>query len=171
MRHVMLRRMGAAAMVALVTFGGGYLWARSVYQPAIVEIVTTACSVPPETARFGVPLEAILAAAQGLSFGIGPVDVPHGGGAVRFRFDPEADAAARDVRLVRDTLYLPTGFGPDRRAPRRITVQCRDGAIGAVRYQSAGRDNATFGVVRASDTAMIPEGGDPADDPAPTKTD
>ena len=87
-----------------VAFGGGYAWARMVSQPEIVEIGSIACGVPPLTASFGVPLQAVLAAVGDLPFGVGPVDVPEGGGRVYLLFHPTADGKRRDVRLVDATL-------------------------------------------------------------------
>ncbi len=137
-----------------VAFGGGYAWARMVSQPEIVEIGSIACGVPPLTASFGVPLQAVLAAVGDLPFGVGPVDVPEGGGRVYLLFDPTADGKRRDVRLVDATLHLPTLFGQDEVAPKQITINCRDGLLGSVRYQGTDRETATFSVVRGPDTAL-----------------
>ena len=85
-------------MLALgVAVGGGYGWARTVHMPRIVEIGSTACGLPIAGARFGVPLQAMLEAAGGLSFAIGPVEVPDGGGPITLRFEPSVDGAAHQV--------------------------------------------------------------------------
>jgi hypothetical protein len=104
--------------------------------------------VPTSTARFGVPLQTIIHTADGLSFGVGPVEVPGGGGPISLRFVPSVSGEAPAVRLIDDTLYLPTGFGPAHLPPRRITLYCRESVIGSVRYQGDGRESATFDVVR-----------------------
>ncbi len=144
---------GCLALAVAVAFGSGYAWARIASQPEIVEIGSIACGVPPLTASFGVPLQAVRAAVGDLPFGVGPVEVPEGGGRVYLLFDPSADGKRRDVRLVDATLHLPTLFGQDEVAPSRITMNCRDGALGSVRYQGTGRESATFSVVRATDAA------------------
>jgi hypothetical protein len=138
-------------MLALgVAVGGGYGWARTVHMPQIVEIGSTACGLPIAGARFDVPLQAMLEAAGGLSFAIGPVEVPDGGGPITLRFEPSVDGAAHQARLSGDILYLPTGFGRANSPPRRITIHCRQGVVGSVRYHGAGREGATFDVSGAS---------------------
>jgi hypothetical protein len=164
-----IRLAGYLALGAAVAVGGGYGWARTVHVPPIVEVGSTACGVPTSSARFGVPLQTIVQAAGGLSFGLGPVDMPEGGGPIRLHFEPSIDDQARDVRLVDDTLYLPTAFGRERRSPTRITLHCREGVIGSVRYQGGRRESATFNVLRGS-AAMISgrSDGGRATDPPPT---
>jgi hypothetical protein len=142
------RLAGYLAVAVAIAAGGGYGWARTVHMPAIVEIGTTACGIPPSSPRFGVPLQTILEAAHGLPFGVGPVEVPEGGGPVSLRFEPSVDGQALNLRLRDDTLYLPTGFGQSHRPPRRITIHCREGVIGSVRYQGDGGEGATFNVTR-----------------------
>lgn len=161
----------ALALGAAGAVGGGYGWARTVHMPPIVEVGSTACGVPTTSARFGVPLETIVQAAGGLSFGIGPVEVPERGGPIRLSFEPSIDHEARDLRLVDDTLYLPTAFGRERRSPTRITLHCREGVIGTVRYQGGRRESATFNVLRAS-AAMVSgrSDGGRATDPPPIPT-
>ena len=146
---------GYLALVIGVAVGGGYGWARTVHMPPIVEIGSTACGVPTSSARFGVPLQTILQAAGGLSFGLGPVDLPAGNGPISLRFEGSIDGQAGEVRLIDDVLYLPIAFGPDQRRPRRITLHCRDNLIGSVRYQGDGRESATFRVVRAMAATTI----------------
>jgi hypothetical protein len=164
---------GYLALVIGVAVGGGYGWARTVHMPQIVEIGSTACGVPTSSARFGVPLQTILQATGGLSFGLGPVELPAGSGAISLRFDPSIDGQAGELRLIDGVLYLPIAFGPDRRRPRQITLHCRDSLIGSVRYQGDGRENATFSVVRAAAAASIRGSSDPsraADATRPTPT-
>ena len=147
---------GYAALALLLAGTSGYVWARSVHKPEIVEVTRTACGVPPATARFGVPLQTAMRSGGGnLPFGVGPVEVPQGGGVVRLTFDPAVDGKAREVRLVGDTLHLPTAFGRDGEWPARITISCRDGAINTVRYQGGGRGGTTFSVVRGEATAEL----------------
>ena len=144
-------RLAGYLMLALgVAIGGGYGWARTVHMPRLVEIGSTACGLPVAGARFGVPLQAMLEAAGGLPFAIGPVEAPEGGGPITLRFEPSVDGAAHRVRLVGDALYLPTVFGEAHSEPRRITIHCREGVVGSVRYQGAGRESLTFEVSRAS---------------------
>lgn len=171
MNAAKFRLAGYLALGAAAAVGAGYGWARSVHMPPIVEVGSTACGVPTSSARFGVPLQTIVQAAGGLSFGIGPVEVPEGGGPIRLRFESSIDDQARDVRLVDDTLYLPTAFGRERRPPIRITLHCREGVIGSVRYQGGRRESATFNVLRAS-AAMVSgrSDGGRAIDPPPTPT-
>ena len=150
-------RIGGYVAVALLVAGtGGYVWARSVHKPEITEVARTACGVPPATARFGVPLQtALREGGGGLPFGVGPVEVPQGGGLVSLVFDPAADGKGREVRLVGDTLRLPTAFGRNGEAPARITISCRDGTINTVRYQGGDRRGTTFNVVREEATAGL----------------
>jgi hypothetical protein len=68
---------------------------------------------------------ALGVAVGGLSFAMGPVEVPDGGGPITLRFEPSVDGEAHRVRLSGDTLYLPTGFGRGNSPPRRITIPCR----------------------------------------------
>jgi hypothetical protein len=144
-----LRLVGLLALAAAVAAGGGYAWARTLHMPQIVEIGSTACGVPETSPRFGVPLAAMMRVAGGLPFGVGPVEVPAGGGPVSLRFEPALDGGMDEVRLVGAMLHLPTSFGHDRRLPRRITLHCRDGAIGSVRYHGAGGASTVFQVVRS----------------------
>ena len=149
-----LKLVGCLTLAIAVAFGGGYAWARMVSQPELVEIGSIACGVPPLTPSFGVPLQAVLAAIGDLPFGVGPVEVPEGGGRVYLLFDPTADGKRRDVQLVDATLHLPTLFGQDEVTPKQITLNCREGVLGSVRYQGADRESATFSVVRGTDTRL-----------------
>lgn len=144
-----LRLVGLLALAAAVAAGGGYAWARTLHMPQIVEIGSTACGVPETSPRFGVPLAAMMRVAGGLPFGVGPVEVPEGDGPVSLRFEPALDGEVDEVRLAGAMLHLPISFGHDRRLPRRITLHCRDGAIGSVRYQGAGGASTVFQVVRS----------------------
>jgi hypothetical protein len=72
-------------------------------------------------------------------------------------FDPAADGKRREVRLIDDTLHLPTVFGQDEVPPTRITMNCRNGVLGSVRYQGADRESTTFGILRTTEAA--PTGG------------
>jgi len=137
------------ALAGALAAGGGYAWARTVHMPQIVEIGSTACGVPESSSRFGVPLAAVMRVGGGLPFGIGPVEVPEGGGPVRLRFEPTLRAEGDEVRLAGAILHLPTSFGPDGELPRRITLHCRDGAIGSVRYHGAGGASTVLQVVRS----------------------
>ena len=164
---------GYLTLVIGAAVGGGYVWARMVHMPPMVEIGSTACGVPTSSARFGVPLQTIFEAAGGLSFGVGPVEMPEGGEPVRLRFETSIDGQASEVRLIDDVLYLPIAFGPDQRPPRRITLHCREGVLGSVRYQGDGRESATFGVMRAAAVPPTLESSDPpgaADATRPTPT-
>jgi hypothetical protein len=167
MNTAKIRLAGHLTLVAAVGVGGGYGWARTVHMPQIVEIGSTACGVPTSGPRFGFPLETIVQAAGGLSFGIGPIEVPERGGPIRLRFEPAIDHEARDLRLVDDTLYLPTAFGRERRSPTRITLHCREGVIGSVRYQDGRRESATFNVLRASAAVISGRSGGGACDHRP----
>ena len=144
---------GCLTLAIVVAFGGGYAWARMVSQPELVEIDSIACGVPPLMPSFGVPLQAVLAAVGDLPFGVGPVEVPEGG-RVYLLFDATADGKRRDVQLVDATLRLPTLFGQDDVTPKQITLNCRDGVLGSVRYQGADRESTTFSVVHGTDTKL-----------------
>ena len=160
MRAADLRLVGLVALAAVLAAGGGYAWARAVHMPQIVDIGSTACGVPKTSQTYGVPLAAMARLAGGLPFGVGPVEVPEGGGPVSLRFEPALDGAADEVRLAGAILHLPTSFGHDRQRPRRITLHCRNGAIGLVRYEGAGGASTVFSVVRskagACDRAVAP---------------
>ncbi len=145
---IRLKPVGLVILAAAIAAGGGYAGARTVHMPQIVDIGTTACGLPPASPQFGVPLEAVLRVGGGLPFGVGPVDVPDGGGPISLRFEPSLDGQPGEVELVGDTLVLPTTFGREQRLPRRITIHCRDGAVGSVRYLGDGQTSATFNVVR-----------------------
>ncbi|HET6519369.1 MAG TPA: hypothetical protein VFG47_06055 [Geminicoccaceae bacterium] len=144
---------GYAAVAVLVAGGIGYWWAQSTYQPRIVEVSKTACGVPTATARFGVPLQTAMTSMGNLPFGVGPVELPQGGGLVNLTFDPATDGKGREVKMVGNNLYLPTAFGRNDQLPERITISCRDGAVGTVRYQGGNRTSSTFNVVREAATA------------------
>jgi hypothetical protein len=152
-------KLAGGAVLVVAAVGGGYAWARISEQPEIVEIGSIACGVPPLTASFSVPLEAVLAAVGDRPFAVGPVEVPQGGGPISLLFDPAADGRRREVRLIGDTLHLPTVFGQDEVPPKRITINCRDGGLGSVRYQGADRESATFGILRPTGAAST--GGRP----------
>jgi hypothetical protein len=145
-----LRVAGYLALAAALAAAGGYVWGRMANKPQIVEIGTTACGLPESSPSFGVPLEAVLRVAGGRAFGLGPVEIPAGGGPIRLRFEPTLDGRADEVRLADGILHLPIGFGPDRQPPRRITLHCRDGAIGSVRYQGTGGAGMVFHVSRGA---------------------
>ena len=155
-------KLGACAAVAVLAAGGiGYWWAQSTYEPRIVEVSNTACGVPTATARFGVPLQTAVASMGNLPFGVGPVELPQGGGLVSLTFDPATDGKGREVRMVGNNLYLPTAFGRNNQIPERITISCRDGAVGIVRYQGGSRTSSTFNVIREEATAaavVAPDG-------------
>ncbi len=155
-----LKLAGYAALAVIVAGTGGYVWARSVHKPEIVEVRRIACGVPPATAAFGVPLETAMRSVGQLPFGVGPVEMPQGGGLVQLTFDPSTDGKGREVRMLGDTLLLPTAFGRDGSAPERITITCRDGTVASVRYTGKGRGGTTFNVVREEVTAMAPEASD-----------
>ena len=144
-----LRSAGYLALAAALAAGGGYAWARTMHMPQIVDIGSTACGLPESSPRFGVPLAAVLQVAGDLSFGLGPLDVPQGGGPVNLRFEPALSGAAAEVRLADAVLYLPTGFGQDRELPRLITLHCRNGTIGSVRYQGDSGASTVFEVTRS----------------------
>jgi hypothetical protein len=148
-------KLAGCAALAIAAVGGGYAWARMVEQPEIVEIGSIACGVPPLTASFGVPLQAMLAAVGDLPFGVGPVEVSEGGARISLLFDPAADGKRREVRLIDDTLHLPIVFGEDEVPPKRITMNCRDGVLGSVRYQGDNRESTTFRILRTT----APTGG------------
>jgi hypothetical protein len=153
------RLAGVLALAVALGAGGGYAWARTVYMPEIVEIGSTACGVPASSPRFGVPLAAVLQVAGGVPFAIGPLEVPEGGGPVSLRFEPALGGERDSVRLTDATLHLPARFGHAHEVPRRITLHCRDGAIGSVRYQGADGASTVFNVVRkagACDPAAAP---------------
>ena len=156
---------GYAAVAVLVAGGIGYWWAQSTYQPRIVEVSNTACGVPTATARFGVPLQTAMASMGSVPFGVGPVELPQGGGLVNLTFDPAADGKGREVRMVGNSLHLPTAFGRNNQIPERITISCRDGAVGTVRYQGGNRTSTTFNVIREAATAAVAV---PADGTGPT---
>jgi hypothetical protein len=145
-----LKVAGYVMLAAVLAAGGGYAWARKVHMPRIVEIGSTACGVPESSPSFGMPLEAVMRVAGGRAFGLGPVDIPAGGGPVRLRFEPTLDGEGGEVRLAGTILYLPTSFGQERQLPRRITLHCRDGAIGSVRYQGKGGASMVFQVARGA---------------------
>jgi hypothetical protein len=149
-----LKPVGVLILAVAIAAGGGYAFARTMHMPQIVDIGTTACGLPPASPQFGVPLEAVLRVGGGLPFGVGPVEVPDGGGPISLRFVPALDGQAAEVELVGDTLVLPTTFGPEQRRPRRITIHCRDGAVGSVRYLGDGRTSTTYSVVRRKATAL-----------------
>ena len=151
---IRLKPLALVILAAAIAAGGGYAWARTVHMPQIVDIGTTACGLPPSSPQFGVPLEAVLRVGGGLPFGVGPVDVPDGGGPISLRFEPSLDGQADEVELVGDTLVLPTNFGREQRLPRRITIHCRDGEVGSVRYLGDGQASTTFNVVRRKATAL-----------------
>ena len=153
-----LKLAGYAALAVVVAGVGGYAWARSVHKPAIVEVSQTACGVPATTAAFGVPLQTALRSGGGVPFGLGPIEVPQGGGPIRLTFDPAADGKGREVRMVDGALHLPIAFGRDNRAPERITLTCRDGALASVRYQGRDRRGSTFNVIREEATAAVAPG-------------
>jgi hypothetical protein len=159
------RLVGLLALAAAVAAGGGYAWARTLHMPQIVDIGSTACGVPETSPRFGVPLAAMMRVAGGLPFGVGPLEVPEGGGPVSLRFEPALDGEADEVRLAGAMLHLPTSFGHDRQLPRRITLHCRDGAIGSVRYQAAGGASTVFNVVR-NDAGACDRAAAPPPDPS-----
>lgn len=150
-----------AAAAALLSGAGGYYWARSVHKPALVEVSRTACGLPLATTSLKVPLETTLAVSGNLGFGLGPLEVPDGGGVISLRFDPAIDGGNREVRLVDDVLHLPTGFGRDKQSPTRISISCRNGAIASVRYQGNRRASTSFSVVREQTAAMAPEQPEP----------
>jgi hypothetical protein len=151
-----LRLAGYLALAAALAAGGGYAWARTVHMPQIVDVGSTACGVPESSPSFGVPLAAVLRVAGNLPFGVGPVEVPEGGGPLSLRFEPALDGEADEVRLAGAILHLPTSFGHDRELPRRITLHCRDGAIGSVRYQGEGGASTVFQVARGKAGARDP---------------
>jgi hypothetical protein len=150
------RLVGLLALAAAVAAGGGYAWARTLHMPQIVDIGSTACGVPETSPSFGVPLEAVMRVSGGLPFGVGPVEVPDGGGPISLRFEPALDGRAGEVRLEGATLQLPTGFGHDRQLPRRITLHCREGDIGSVRYEGDGGASTVFQVTRSKASARDP---------------
>ena len=166
---VNLRLAGYVLLAAALAAGGGYAGARTVHMPQIVEVGSTACGVPESSPRFGVPLEAVMRASGGLPFGVGPVAVPAGGGPVSLRFEPELDGRADKVRLEGAILHLPTSFGHDRQLPRRITLHCREGAIGSVRYQGGGQAGTVFHVTRGTTSARDPA-GQQRPEPAPARS-
>jgi len=157
MNRVTTRFAAYAAVAALLSGAGGYYWARSVHKPALVEVNRTACGLPLATTSVKVPLETTLAASGNLGFGLGPVEVPEGGGIISLRFDPTIDGNGKEIRLVDDVLNLPTRFGRDKRSPTRITISCRNGAVASVRYQGDRRSGTTFKVVHEQTAAMAPE--------------
>ena len=157
MNPVTTKFVAYAAVAALLSGAGGYYWARSVHKPALVEVSRTACGLPLATTSLKVPLETALAASGNLGFGLGPLEIPDGGGVISLRFDPAIDVGSREVRLVDDVLHLPTGFGRDKRSPTRITISCRNGAIASVRYQGDRRTSTSFNVVREQTAAIIPD--------------
>jgi len=159
-----LRLAGLLALAVALAAGGGYAWARTVHMPQIVEIGSTACGVPESSPSFGVPLAAVMQAAGGLPFGVGPVEVPQGGGPVGLRFEPALAGEADEVQLAGAILHLPTSFGHDRQLPRRITLHCRDGAIGSVRYQGADGASTVFHVARSKLGACDPAAAPPPPD-------
>jgi hypothetical protein len=162
-----LKPIGAVILATVIAAGGGYAGARTLHMPQIVDIGTTACGLPPSSPEFGLPLEAVLRVGGGLPFGVGPVEVPDGGGPISLRFEPALDGQAGEVELAGDILVLPTTFGRERRVPRRIIIHCRDGAVGSVRYMGDGHANTTFNVVRRRTTALalgrdlLPDAADP----------
>lgn len=139
-----LRLAGYVALAVALAAVGGYAWARTVHMPQIVDIGSTACGVPETSTRFGVPLEAVMRVSGGVPFSVGPLAVPEGGGPLSLSFEPDLDGLAEEVRLEAATLHLPTSFGEDRQLPERITLHCRDGDLGSVRYQSHGRASTVF---------------------------
>jgi hypothetical protein len=157
-----LKLAGYLAVAAVLAAGGGYAWARTVHMPQIVDIGSTACGLPESSPSFGVPLEAVIRVSGGVPFSVGPVAVPEGGGPLSLRFDPELDGLAEEVRLEGTTLHLPTSFGDDRQLPQRITLHCREGDIGSVRYHSNGRASAVFKVLRSAPDPAPPPPTPPA---------
>jgi hypothetical protein len=151
-----LKLAGYLAVAAALAAGGGYAWARTVHRPQIVEVGSTACGVPETSSSFGVPLEVVMRVSGGMPFSVGPLEVPEGGGPLSLSFEPGLDGAAEEVRLDGATLHLPTRFGEDRQLPERITLHCREGDLGAVRYQSSGRASTVFKVLRNRTTTTEP---------------
>jgi hypothetical protein len=162
-----LKLAGYLAAAAALAAGGGYAWARTVHMPQIVDISSTACGVPETSSSFGLPLEAVLRVSGGVPFSVGPVEVPEGGGPVSLRFEPELDGLAEEVRLEGAILHLPTHFGADRQLPQRITLHCREGGLGAVRYQSNGHASTLFKVLRSKTSLIDPAA---APDRAPARS-
>ena len=152
-----LKLAGYAALAVVVAGAGGYVWARTVHKPEIVEVSQTACGVPPATARFGVPLQTAMTSIGNRPFAVGPIEVPQGGGVVQLTFNAANDGKGREVKMVDGNLQLPVAFGRDDSRPERITITCRDGTIASVRYQGSNRRSATFNVIREEATAMAPE--------------
>jgi hypothetical protein len=157
-----------SAVVAAVAVAGavGYQGARWAHAPKLLEVAEAACGVPPATAAFAFPLEGALRSSGSLPIAVGPIDMPGGGGLITLRFDPTVDGGARDVRMIEDVIYLPTGYGRDAQIPDRITITCRDGGIASVRYRNDRRGGATFNVLREQAAAMISDASEPSGDAA-----
>ena len=151
-----LKLAGYLALAAALAGGGGFAWARTLHMPEIVDIGSTACGVPEFSPRFGVPLEAVMRVSGGLPFSVGPIEVPDGGGPLSLRFEPALDGEAETVHLKGTVLHLPTSFGPAHQLPRRITLHCREGAIGSVRYQGGDSAGTVFQVQRNLASALDP---------------
>lgn len=148
---------GYVAVAAALAAGGGYAWARTVHMPQIVDIGSTACGVPESSPRFGVPLEVMVRVSGGVPFSVGPLEVPERGGPLSLSFEPGLDGLAEEVRLEGATLHLPTHFGQDQQLPERITLHCREGDLGSVRYQSNGRASTVFKIkTSAIEPADVP---------------
>ena len=137
---IRLKPLALVILAAAIAAGGGYAWGahrahaadrrhrHHRLRPAAVE------------PQFGVPLEAVLRVGGGLPFGLGPVDVPDGGGPISLRFEPSLDGQADAVELADDTLHPADHLRAASAACRAASrIHCRDGAVGSVRYLGDGQ--------------------------------
>lgn len=141
----------AAAVVGpIVALGATWAVASTMASPELVSVGQQGCGAP---VTFEMPLRAAHEAAPALAVTYGPVPLTTAT-PVSLSFDPTL-TAANEVTLTDGVVVLPMTFGNDRAWPKRIRINCRDGAVNSVRFE---RDRAgrTFNV-----RAPEPEQGTP----------
>lgn len=143
---IKFKRASVMLVGAAVLGSGGYWYGSSSATPKMVAVSQTGCGTAATSGTFSVPLETIKRGAPKITASYGPMEIP-AESLVQFKFDPNADGKLREISLVGDALHLPVTFGSGGAVPERIRVNCRDGAIATIRYESGSRSQ-TFSVVR-----------------------
>lgn len=141
------KMIAAAGAVAIVALGGTWAVADSMAKPELVAVTQQGCGAP---ANFEIPLRATHEAAPTIGLTFGPVPLT-AASPVSLSFDPSV-TAANEVTMNADAVVLPMTFGTDKAWPKRILINCRDGAVASVRFE---RDRASrnFNVVRPAEPA------------------
>ena len=62
--------------------------------------------------------------------------------------------ATNEVSMEQGAILLPLTFGTDGAWPKRIRVNCRDGAVATVRFERD-RASSTFSVTRPAEPAPV----------------